>query len=351
MSNEPRFCVFGAGSVGCYLGGRLLATGANLSFVGRARVGAEIMTHGLRVTDYLGADFRVPAGVAEYCEEPAAAGYADVVLVTVKSAATAEAGRELASVLKPGAVVISFQNGLRNAEGLRGQLPGVTVITGMVPFNVLARGQGRFHQGSEGALAVEDHPALANVLGAFERCGLPLSRHADMRAVLWSKLLLNLNNAINALSGMPLKAELAQRGFRRCLAMAQKETLRLLDAAGIELVQLTKLPPHRLPLLLSTPDWLFKRLAAKMVAIDPLARSSMWEDFEAGRPTEVDYINGEVLRLAESLGRRALINSRLVELVRNAERGGKRDWSADGLYADLRRAADRRKIPLPPGVT
>ena len=334
---EPQFCVFGAGSVGCYLGGRLLATGASVQFVGRARIRAEVERHGLHCTDLDGADHHVAPGVAAFAEDAGAVSTADFVLVTVKSAATADAGRALAEVLKPGAVVISFQNGLRNAEVLRAQLPGVTVLTGMVPFNVLARGEGRFHHGSEGALAVDDDPALTPALPAFARGGLPLSRHTDMPAVLWSKLLLNLNNAINALSGIPLQAELSQRGFRRCLAMAQAETLRLLDAAGIALVRLTKLPPHRLPLLLSVPDWLFRRLAAKMVAIDPLARSSMWEDFEAGRPTEIDYINGEVLRLAERLGRSAPINRRLVELVHAAERGGCRDWTADALYAELKR--------------
>lgn len=338
MTMATRFCIYGAGSVGCYLGGRLLACGANVNFVGRARVAAEVASHGFQITDYRGAAYEVPAANIDYAQDAAAAASADFVLVTVKSAATASAAAELRPILKPGAVVISFQNGLGNADVLRAGLPGVTVLTGMVPFNVLARGAGRFHQGSEGALAVDDQPALVAALPAFARCGLPLSVHADMRAVLWSKLLLNLNNAVNALSGQPLQAELSQHGFRRCLAMAQRETLQLLSAAGIPLAQLTKLPPRRLPLLLSLPDFLFRRLASKMVRIDPLARSSMWEDFEAGRPTEIDYINGEVVRLAERQGKPAPVNARLVELVRDAERGGKRDWSAAGLYAELRRA-------------
>lgn len=339
---RPRLCVYGAGSVGCYLGARLLASGAAVRFVGRARIAAELRTHGLHATDYLGAHADVPSARIDYATTADAAAAAvaasEVVLVTVKSAATASAARELARVLAPGALVISFQNGLHNADVLREHLPGVTVLTGMVPFNVLARGEGRFHQGSEGALAVEAAAALTPaVQNVFARSGLPLAVHRDMRAVLWSKLLLNLNNAINALSGVPLQAELSQRGYRRCLALAQRETLDLLAIARIPLVSLTKLPPQRLPLLLSLPDVVFRRLAGKMVAIDPLARSSMWEDFEAGRPTEVDYINGEVVRLAEFVGRRAPVNARLVALVKAAERGGRRDWTARELHAELRR--------------
>ena len=89
---------------------------------------------------------------------------------------------------------------------------------------------------------------------------------------------------------------------------------------------------------LRLPDWLFRRVARQMVAIDPLARSSTWEDLEAGRPTEVDWINGEVVRLAETLGRTAPVNARLVALVKAAERRGRRDWNGVSLYRALRAA-------------
>ncbi len=335
---EPEICVFGAGSVGCYLGGRLLATGADLHFVGRIRLRDELAEHGVLSTDLDGAVHRVAPSVARYSIDADAVRSADVVLLTVKSGATASAAGELASRLKPGALLISLQNGVGNAELLRAQLPGVTVLAGMVPFNVLARGQGRFHHGSEGAVAVQadGHPGLAAIQPVFARAGLPLALHADMPAVQWSKLLLNLNNAINALSGLPLRAELAQRGFRLCLAAAQRETLALLKAADIPLAQLTRVRPEWLPALLSVPDFLFRRLARQMVAIDPLARSSTWEDLEAGRTTEIDWINGEVLRLAASLGQAAPVNAALVVLVKAAELGGRRDWSAAELYRAIR---------------
>ncbi|MGH8442410.1 MAG: 2-dehydropantoate 2-reductase [Nevskiaceae bacterium] len=331
-------CVFGAGSIGCYVGGRLAAAGGAVTFVGRPRLAAEIRAHGLHLTDWRGADQRVPVGQVRFETDAAAARDADLVLVTVKSAGTAEAGRELAAVLKPGAIVVSFQNGLHNDEVLRTQLPGATVLTGMVPFNVVNRGAGAFHQGSEGALEAQADGRLAPFLPAFAAAGLPLALHQDMRAVQWGKLQLNLNNAINALSGVPLKEELSQRAFRQCLALAQRELLRLLDAAGIRPAKLTPLPPHLLPKMLAVPDAMFRLLASRMLAIDPLARSSMWEDLQAGRATEIDYLNGEVVKLAASLGRSAPVNGKLVALILEAEKGGRRDWSGPELLKELQSA-------------
>ncbi|WP_427896316.1 2-dehydropantoate 2-reductase [Kribbella sp. GL6] len=325
--------VYGAGGIGCYVGGRLAATGTPVTFVGRPRVATEVAAHGLRLTDYLGADLRV-AEVAFETSPEGAAG-ADLVLVTVKSAATAQAADELAEVLAPGAVVVSFQNGVRNAEVLRSRLPG-RVVAGMVPFNVLNRGGGVFHQGTEGKLDVQRDAALAPYAEAFERAGLPLTQHDDILPVQWSKLLLNLNNPINALSNLPLRDELSQRAYRRCLAAAQAEALGLLGVAGIRPAQLLAVPMERFPSVLRLPDFLFRRLAGKVLAVDPLARTSMWEDLEAGRPTEIDYLNGEVVRLAASLGQTAPVNARLVELIRAAE-STRRSWSGPELLRELQR--------------
>jgi len=206
----------------------------------------------------------------------------------------------------------------------------------MVPFNVLHRGGGAFHQGSEGHLAAADHPALRAALPWFAQAGLPLELHPEMSAVQWAKLLLNLNNPVNALSNVPLKEELSQRAYRRCLALLIDEAIALLDAAGVTLARLTPLPPHWIPAMLSLPDWIFRRAANKMLEIDPLARSSMWEDLEAGRTTEVDWLNGEVLRLAQRLGRKAPVSEKMIALVRDAERGGRRQWRGEELLAALK---------------
>lgn len=332
---DSRIVVYGAGSIGCYVGGRLAAAGADVVFIGRDRIGKLLQENGLHLTDYLGADLEVPPERVVYATSVQAAENADLVLVAVKSAATAEAAAELAAVLPANATVISFQNGIGNASVLAESLRTQTVVTGMVQFNVINRGAGAFHQGSEGTVEAEANVRLRPWLAAFEKAGLPLEIHADMQAVQWAKLLLNLNNPINALSGIPLKQELSQREFRRCLALAQEEGLRLIQQAGITPAKLMPLPPAWIPKLLTVPNWLFRLLANQMLAIDPLARSSMWEDLELGRTTEIDWINGEIVRLAEKQGQQAPVNASLIKLIRAAEQGGRRDWSGRELWAEL----------------
>jgi 2-dehydropantoate 2-reductase len=331
-----RISVFGAGSIGCYVGGRLAAAGAEVTLIGRERVGAEIREHGLRLTDLHGADVRVGAPGIAFATGPESAATADLVVVSVKSAGTPEAGAALASAIGSDTVVVSAQNGLGNADTLRAALPEQVVLAAMVPFNVVHRGDGHFHQGSEGDLEIEQHPAVRAFAPVFDDAGLPLHTRDDFRSVQWAKLLFNLNNAVNALSGLPLREELSQRSFRRAVALAQREALTLLTARGIAVAKLTPLPPQWIPRLLTVPDGVFRVAGSRMLAIDPHARSSMWDDLEAGRRTEVDWISGEIVRLAASSGTAAPVNARLVELIREAEAGGNRHWSGDALLADLR---------------
>ncbi|MBS1121803.1 MAG: putative 2-dehydropantoate 2-reductase [Deltaproteobacteria bacterium] len=328
---EPSIAVFGAGAIGCWVGGKLAAAGASVTLIGRARVIGEL-AHGLRVTDLDGGEATC---TPQLTTEPHAAAAAELVLVTVKSAQTAEAGETLARVLPEGRVVVSLQNGLRNAEILRAALPGRRILAAMVPFNVVRRGPGAYHRASGGSLRIDDDPAAAPLVAACRAAKLPIELRRDMPAVQWAKLVMNLNNAINALSGLPLATELAQRAFRRCLSAAQREALELLALAHQEVAKLTPIPPRWMPRLLDVPDPVFRLLASRVVAIDPHARSSMWDDLEAGRPTEIDQLQGEVVALAERRGRTAPVNRALVRLVREAEAGGRRDYSGVELRSAL----------------
>ena len=311
---NPAILVMGAGAIGCYLGGRLQAAGTPVTYVGRPRVLAALRERGLALTDLDGhASTLAASDLALHDTVPPSAPA--LVLLAVKSGATAEAAALLAAALPAGTPVLSMQNGLANAEVGRAAAPGLRWLAGMVPWNVAELGPGRYHRGTTGALAAQDDPALRALAPAFERAGLPLQLHADLRPVQWGKLLLNLNNPVNALSGRPLRAELMERGYRQCLAALQVEALALLDSAGIAPAQVAALPPHRLPPLLRLPSPLFRLIAARMLRIDPQARSSMADDLAAGRPTEIDALCGEVVRLAAAQGLRAPLNARMVALV------------------------------------
>jgi 2-dehydropantoate 2-reductase len=134
---------------------------------------------------------------------------------------------------------------------------------------------------------------------------------------------------------------LAQRNWRICLALAQREALSAFKAAGLRPARLTALPPQWMPSLLSLPDRWFRVVAARILAIDPLARSSMWEDLQAGRRTEVDVMQGEVMALANAYGLKSPVNGRVLELIRDAERTPSTFTGID-LLSELRKARNWR---------
>ncbi len=315
-TNSP-VLIMGAGSVGCYLGGCLAAAGLEVHFVGRPRVIAALREQGLKLTDLNGREQRIQSVDLHLHEQVPASLSPSVTLLCVKSGATTSAAAELQAALPAGSLVVSMQNGIGNAERAQATAPDLRCLPGMVPFNIAELAPGHFHRGTAGALMAQDDPLLQPLQAAFSAQGLGFKLLPDLRAIQWGKLLINLNNPVNALSGRPLREQLLQRGYRRCFAALQSEALQVLAAAGIEPAQLAALPPRRLPAMLRLPTFIFKRLAKRMLQIDAKARSSMADDLALGRSTEIDALCGEVVRLAASNGRQAPLSARMCELVQN----------------------------------
>lgn len=326
------FVIVGAGAIGCHVGGRLAAAGETVIFVARGSR-AEALRHGLTVAALDG--YRAELTRLTVVETPAeAAALTDkpLVILATKSGDTAEAAAAIGAAFPAGTALLSLQNGVDNGARIRAAAPDLTVLAGMVPFNVTldsdAHGLLTARRTTSGELHGEDHPALARLAPAFAKAGLPLTLTADMAPVQWGKLLLNLNNPVNALSGLPLRDELMDRDYRRALALLQTEALAALAAAAIRPAKVGAAPPGLIPFILRLPTWAFARIAAGMMAIDPAARSSMADDLAAGRKTEIDDLSGAVVRLAAAHGRTAPANAAAIRLIETRGARGRMAGSA-----------------------
>ncbi|MFO0678105.1 MAG: 2-dehydropantoate 2-reductase [Polyangiaceae bacterium] len=328
--------VLGAGAVGTMLGGRLAASGVDVVLVGRG--GDAFRERGLTISDHVGRVEHLPPSGLVYAAVPDALADRDVVLVTVKRSATESAVRSLADVVGPKTVLVPFQNGVGTAEDVRKGFPAARVLRGMIPFNVVLSGPERVHQATRGALAIERPHAASSgdgtakrrveselravtdgLASAFRSAGLPVKTPRDIEAIQWSKLVLNLNNAVNALAGVPLVVELSDRTFRRVLAAAMDEAIAATSRAGIRLAWISGIHPHLVPTILRSPDAVFRFVARSMLAIDADARSSMLDDLDKRRLTEIDYLAGEVVSLGARTGVPTPVNASLVRLVHEAE--------------------------------
>ena len=320
MTTNGRIAIAGAGSIGCFVGGMLAAAGRDVALLARPRIIAEIHAHGLRLSGVGDIDRQVAAHQLTLSDDAAILGDAAIVLVAVKSADTAGMAELIARHAAADAVVVSLQNGVGNVAALRERLPGRHVLGGMVPFNVIAPGDGHYHRATSGDIVLERD--AAGTAARLSVAGLVLRPADDIVAVQWGKLLVNLNNALNALSGMPLREQLARRPWRRLFADQMAEGLAVLKAAGIEPVSATPIPASLTPHLLRLPDFLFSRLLGRSMKIDPTARSSMWDDLQRGRRTEIDYLQGVIVQMAAQHGIAAPLSQRVAALVRRAEAAG-----------------------------
>ena len=304
--------ILGAGSVGCHIGGMLATAGHPVVLIGRAAL-LQDLAQGLHVSTLDGAQHHATPTVTD---DPAALAQATLILLCVKSADTENAARLIAEHAPADIPVISLQNGVTNSARLAEVLGAKRVVAGMVGYNVVRRAPDHFAQTTEGEIVLAAAGAPLRDLLA----GTPITArcHPDMPGVQWSKLLMNLNNALNALSGLPLRDQLQDRGWRRVLAACIAEGLTVARAEGIRLERIGKLHPRALPFLLRLPNFIFQRLARPILRIDPAARSSMADDYALGRPSEISWLNGHIVMQARAMGISAPINAKVCALVSSA---------------------------------
>ena len=318
-----QFIVVGAGAIGCYVGGRLAAGGRRVTLVGRPRGIAALAANGLTVTDLDGFRAHVAPHRLHLATSLAQVRMTaqDALLLCEKGGATESAALQIAACCPGGTAVVSLQNGVDNVARITAIASAMKPMAGMVACNVVMPSAIHVHRASAGLIYMARNTTTLEMALLMDACGLKTILPVDMRPVQWGKLLLNLNNPVNALSDLPLRSQLMDRDYRRVLAALQIEALAAMRAAGIRPAQVGAAPPGLLPHILGLPNWMFKALAARMLRMDESARSSMWDDLQQGRATEIDDLCGAVVRLGTQHGVATPHNGAMCRLISAHHRG------------------------------
>jgi len=317
-----RILIYGAGSTGCYLAARCIQAGLEVVLIGRQRVQKELTAEGkISVGDFESNNFsaapptfKTQLNELDFVDRPF-----DVCLVTLKCHHLSSAAEDLNALAATSCELHFLQNGINAYRACPALAQLDNSYSGIIPFNVLSQGYAHFHQGTEGALQLAQTPRTNELAIAFKHAGLEILLYENIQPVIYGKLLLNLNNAINAISDIPLKAQLENKALRKTLAEAMQEYINLCKRRQIQLSTPSPLPPKALPYILKLPNFLFVRLAKKLLMIDPLARSSMWEDIQAGRKTEIDYLNAWVAQECAKEGIPSPVNAAITQKIRKLE--------------------------------
>jgi len=301
--------VVGAGALGCFFGGMLARAGAPVTLIGRAAHVAAIRRAGLVIESGAGKQAIALAAT----EDMAAARGAALVLFCVKSTDTDAAARALAPHLSDAAIVLSLQNGVDNVERIHARidnqvLPALVYAAAEMaaPGHVRHTGGGNLVIGQLRAFARpgrSDRPLLAAIAALFAGAGVPVRISEEVEVELWTKLTLNCAyNAISALGGARYGEMVALAEIRAVMTDAVREVAAVAAAKGV------RLPDNIVDAALKLADGM------------PVTMSSTAQDIRRGRRTEIDHLNGYVVRQGDALGIAVPVNRTLNALIKLLER-------------------------------
>ncbi|MGB3726729.1 MAG: 2-dehydropantoate 2-reductase [Glaciecola sp.] len=324
--HQAHHVILGAGLIGCYLGGALLNAKQKVSFVAKPAFSDQLEKQ-LHITDYHNNQFTAQPSldVIHPNDLDRLSFNADILWVTVKCLALDAAISDIAKCITSKTLIICCQNGIANHVHVQQAFVHNHVIRAMVPFNVVNDAAGHFHRGSQGHLTLECTSATEDsvkwLARQIDQKLLPTDTTYNMTALQWAKLQLNLGNAVNALANMPVKQMLETKVYRVVIAKMMLELLQVSEKKQIKLPKIANLPNKWIPKILLLPNFLFTRVAQSMLAVDPTVRTSMWWDLQAGKQTEVDFINAKVVDVAKQIGVETPINKQIVAFIKQAELG------------------------------
>jgi 2-dehydropantoate 2-reductase len=299
-----RIAVLGAGAVGCYFGGMLARAGHAVALIGRPAHVDAIRADGLRL-EARAFDERI---AVEASTAPQAVRGAELVLFCVKSMASEEAASEMASFLEPGALVLNLQNGVDNAERIQSRIRQ-PVIPAVVYVATEMAGPGHVKHHGRGDLVIGSldsslpRAALEQVKQVFGAAGVPVALSENVLGELWAKLVVNCAyNALSAITQLPYGAMIQGAGIREVMDDVVEEALAVAKASGVRMA-----------------DDMLARTYAIAEAM-PAQYSSTAQDLARGKPTEIDHLNGYLVRRGEALSVPTPVNRVLHALVQLLER-------------------------------
>jgi 2-dehydropantoate 2-reductase len=295
---DIKVAVMGAGAVGCYFGGMLARAGHEVVLIARPQHVEAIARDGLRMqtTTF---DERVHLAASS---EPGAVQGAKLVLFCVKSLDTEAAGALLRPHLAPDALVLCLQNGVDNADRLRTVLPQHAVAAAVVYVAVEMAGPGHVRHHGRGELVIEPSSASEAMAQALIAAGVPTEISGNVRGALWAKLILNCAyNAVSAIAQLPYGKTMQGEGIQDVMHDVVAECLAVAQAEGVQVAG----DVHA--------------AVAKLAASMPSQFSSTAQDLARGKATEIDYLNGFVVRRGAALGIATPANRVLWALVKLLE--------------------------------
>ncbi|NQE48374.1 2-dehydropantoate 2-reductase [Herbaspirillum rubrisubalbicans] len=292
-----KVAVMGAGAVGCYFAGMLARAGHEVVLVGRPLHVEAFNTKGLRLEAKTFDD----TIAVQASTDPAIVAGADLVLFCVKSPDTETAGAQLRPHLAPDTLVLTLQNGTDNADRLRTVIPQ-PVSAAVVYVATEMAGPGHVKHHGRGELVIEPSARSQQAADALIAAGVPTEISDNVRGALWLKLIINCAyNALSAITQLPYGKLVEGVGVLEVMGHLVNECKAVAAAEGVTLT--------------GDVDVAIRKIIETM----PTQFSSTAQDVARGKPSEIDHLNGFIVRRGQAHGISTPVNLTVHALVKLIE--------------------------------
>lgn len=312
-----KYAVIGIGAVGSIIGAVLSKSNKNVILIGKKNQIDILNKNGLTIKG-----LNIKQQSIKATSEIAMLNNVDIIFICIKSQDTQKLANKIKKYLKKSAIIISLQNGIENAETIE-KITNIKTISGIVLFNSFYYKTGECKITLKKGLILENHSISKNISDILNKNGLKSIIIDDIKPYLYSKLIVNLQNAVSSLTNQTTRRSIYNKYSREIIVETMKEGLNILKKSNIKIKRLSDIDPVVMIKRLEKYNSIFLLIGSCFTGLKKNARNSMWQSLNRKKTTEIDYINGVIVNIAKNNNLNAPINKKLIELIKKKEKASK----------------------------
>lgn len=309
-----KFVIIGPGAVGSFIAGSLALSNQNVTLFGKEKHVKVIKRNKVQLKrrkNHIIKNIKITSNLDKLKD-------AEIIFLCVKSQDTKTTIKQIKNHINKESIIITLQNGIKNYKIIRDNIDN-EIIRAICTFNVYSPRPGVSILNLPGQIIIEKTKNSLLPTKILNRSKIKTTLVNNIEPYQWSKLIINLQNPVSALTNQTVIESLLDDDTRIIMNEIMKEGLDIINKANIEISKIPKIDPEKMIKRIDLYNPYILLLGSYLIGIKKEAKNSMVQSLNQNKRTEIDYINGEIVNLAKENNLEAPFNSKIVRLIKDLE--------------------------------